>query len=209
MEHYDVLVVGNDVGSLAIALYLARKMRKVLVFVEAGTRSLKKDIEEIATEAGERFTFRTPLLPPVPALEPGGLFAQYLDAFGVAGELKYTPAVSDAVVTRDNAIRRRVVRLDQFMIYLVRQYPKQRDRIHRFFADLERHRLNYRAQQDGLLANTDYTLTSLMIEWGDYSLAGLLGKYFTDPELIAEFGLFAEVNGLPIEDVSCYNFFIA
>jgi len=209
MEHYDVLVVGNDVGSLAIALYLARKMRKVLVFVEASARSLKRDVEEFGVEAGERFVFRTPLLPPVPALEQGGLLAQYLDAFGLGGELKYVPAVSDAVVASNHTIRRRVVRLDQFMIYLVRQYPKQRDRIHRFFNDLERHRLNYRAQQDGLLANTDYTLTSLMIEWGDYSLAGLLGKYFTDPELAAEFGLFAEVNGLPIDEVSCYNFFIA
>jgi len=209
MEHYDVLVVGADVGSLAIALYLARKMRKVLVFAETPTRPTRKDVEELIAESGEKFVFRTPLAPPVPSLDRDGLLARYLDAFGLSGELRFVPAVSDAAVAADGSIRRRVVRLDQFMIYLVRRYPKSRDRIHRFFADLERHRQNYLAQQVGLLANTDYTLTSLMIEWGDRSLAELLRKYFSDEELVREFTLFAEVNGLPIDDVSSYNFFIA
>jgi len=209
MEHYDVLVIGNDIGSLAIALYLARKMRKVLVFTEPPVRAAKRESEDISDEAGNRFTFRTPLLPPVPSPDGTGLLARYLDAFGLAGELKSSPAVSDAVVAKDGSIRRRVVRIDQFVIYLVRQYPKQRDRIHRFFADMERHRVNYRQQQEGMLANTDYTITSLMIEWGDRSLAELLGKYFTDPELIDEFLLFAEVNGLPIGEISSYNFFIS
>lgn len=209
MEHYDVLVVGADAGSLAIALYLARKMRKVIVFADASARPARRDAEEAVSESGEKFRFRTPLLPPVPALEKGGLFAQYLATFGLDEEVRFLPAVSDAVVGADGSARRRVVRLDQFMIYLVRRYPKSRDRIHRFFNDLERHRQNYRAQQDGLLANTDYTITSLMIEWGDRSLDELLHKYFSDPELVGEFLLFAEINGLPIDEVSCYNFFIA
>ncbi len=209
MEHYDVLIVGNDIGSLAIALYLARKMRKIIVFVDAAVKKTKRDVVDFTDEAGNRFTAKVPLLPPLPGLAEQGLLRQYLAAFGLADELKSVPAIADAVVSRDGTIRKRVLRIDQYLIYLVRQYPKQRDRIHRFFRDMERHRENYRQQQDGLLANTDYTITSLMIEWGDRGLQELLEKYFTDSDLVNEFLLFADINGLPIANVSSYNFFIA
>ena len=41
MEQYDVLIVGNDIGSLVTALFLARKMRKVVVFSENEPKTSK------------------------------------------------------------------------------------------------------------------------------------------------------------------------
>jgi len=66
MEHYDVLIVGNDIGSLAIALYLARKMRKIIVFVDAAVKKTKRDGVDFTDESGNRFTAKVPLLPRFP-----------------------------------------------------------------------------------------------------------------------------------------------
>ncbi|MGD9964647.1 MAG: hypothetical protein AB7S96_04765, partial [Candidatus Izemoplasmatales bacterium] len=58
-----------------------------------------------------------------------------------------------------------------------------------------------------MLINKDYTLTSLMIEWGDMSLYDLLSKYFSDENLILEFSINDFINGLDINEVSAYSFF--
>ena len=42
MEIFDCIVVGNDVSSLISALFLARKMRRVLVFHDKTTSQIKE-----------------------------------------------------------------------------------------------------------------------------------------------------------------------
>ena len=92
-------------------------------------------------------------------------------------------------------------------MYLVRNYPKSRDEIHGFFDDLARHYDNYISQNINLLRNNGYTLSSLMIEWGDYSLASLLKKYFNSEELRGEFFINSIINGLNPKGINSYSFF--
>ncbi|MCK5732059.1 MAG: hypothetical protein KAH13_03510, partial [Tenericutes bacterium] len=58
-----------------------------------------------------------------------------------------------------------------------------------------------------MLKNNSYTLTSLMIEWGDFTLKALLEKYFDDENLRREFVLNPFINGLKQEDINSYSFF--
>jgi len=208
MEQYDVLIVGNDIGSLSAALFLARKMRKVAVLHDAGALNVKKDVEDITDAENQKYVFKRRPSGAVSGLEKGALLCRYLEQIGMESEIKALPCPSDAVIGLDGAVASRMMTPDQFKVYLVRHYPKQRDQIHRFFQDMDRLYRNFVEQQEYMLHNQDYTLTSLMIEWGDYSLKQVLGKYFSDTALIEEFGLFDAVSGLDLAEVNCYNFFM-
>ncbi|MDD4989623.1 MAG: hypothetical protein PHV42_04335 [Candidatus Pacebacteria bacterium] len=140
-------------------------------------------------------------------IEKNGLTNQYLKSIGIDKNITGTKAEYDMVSAGETDFRRRDNDFDRLRVYLVRYYPKQRDAIHRFFKDLERHYLNYISQQQNMLLNNNYTLTSLMIEWGDYSLEDLLMKYFSDPEIIKEFMFNQQLNGLDPKDVNSYHFF--
>ncbi len=207
MEQYDVLIVGNDIGSLVTALFLARKMRKVVVFQD-NLSAVGKDIEELTDEAGNKYTFKNYVKDSVPGVEKNALLYRYFELCGLANDIKALPCIGDTIVRRDGSLSNRIRNFDQYKIYLVRYYPKQRDRIYRFFRDLAGHYDNYVLQQSNMILNKDYTISSLMIEWGDYSLEELLKKYFTDTNLIAEFMLNSLVNGLPMDQLSSYHFFI-
>jgi phytoene dehydrogenase-like protein len=208
MEHYDVLVVGNDVASLSAALFLARKMRKIAVFHDAASLTPKKDADDFVDAENQKYTFKYRPASSVPGLEGEGLLRHYLQAIGMENELKSMKKTADAVINQDGSFNNRVLTPEQFKVYLVRHYPKQRDDIHRFFRDLDRLYDNFVEQQENMLQNRDYTLTSLMIEWGDFSLKQVLDKYFTDPELVGEFNLFDSVRGLDLAEVNSYNFFM-
>jgi hypothetical protein len=207
MEQYDVLIVGNDIGSLVTALFLARKMRKVMVFQESDPVQVK-DVEDFGDESGNRFIFKNYVKDSIPGLDQNALMYRYFELCGLTADIKALACQSDMIVRQDHSISHRIRNYDQYLIYLVRYFPKQRDRIHRFFKDLSRHYQNYLTQQINMVSNAGYTITSLMIEWGDYSLKSLLEKYFTDSKLIEEFMLNACVNGLEIDQLSCYHFFI-
>ncbi|PKL01198.1 MAG: hypothetical protein CVV56_02845 [Tenericutes bacterium HGW-Tenericutes-1] len=207
MEQYDVLIVGNDIGSLVTALFLARKMRKVVVFSEPEPKSFK-DIIELSDDQGNKYTFKNHLLNTVPGIEKPSLMYRFLNLCGLSNDLQTIVSISDKIVKKDNTMVERLQDFEGLLIYFVRYYPKQRDRIHKFFRDLKRHFDNYVEQQYSMIANTGYTISSLMIEWGDYSLKDLLQKYFTDPALIDEFMYHPSINGLNMNEVSCYNYFI-
>jgi len=208
MEQYDVLVVGNDIGSLSAALFLARKMRKVAVFHDPASLGMKKDAEDIVDAENQKYVFKYRPAASVPAMEPGALLHRYLQQFGMENEIKYAKNVTDQVIDHDGSLATRMGTPEQFKVYLVRHYPKQRDAIHRFFKDLDRLYLNFVEQQENMLQNRDYTLTALMIEWGDFSLKQVLGKYFTDPALMEEFLLFDADLGMDLAEVNSYNFFM-
>lgn len=207
MEQYDVLVTGNDIGSLVTALFLARKMRKVAVFQDPSALVMRKDVEDIVDAENQKFVFKYRPGGSVPGLEQGALLHRYLEQLGM-NEIPAMRTASDVVVDHDSTLATRMDTPEQFMVYLVRHYPKQRDEIHRFFKDLDRLYRNFVEQQENMLTNREFTLTALMIEWGDHSLRQVLSKYFSNPELIGEFCLFDAIGGQDLAEVDCYNFFM-
>jgi len=207
VEQYDVLVIGSDIESLVSALFLARKMRSVSVIID-GKENPDGDSEvEITDPENNKYRFAYDSGAFVSGLNQNGLLEKYLHAIGIDTDLTGEVSEYDMVETTEGEFRKRINIFERFLVYLVRYYPKQRDEIHRFFRDLEKHYENYVMQQEYMLKNTDYTLTSLMIEWGDYSLSALLGKYFSDPLITNEFMMNCQLNGLNSDDVSSYNFF--
>ena len=205
MKKYDVVVVGSDVTSLTLALYLARKMRKILVIDDPTPRRNKETLTDPENHAVDFYHERCN---DVTGLDEGGLLDRYLHVLGLSDAIEATRCSEDIIVDADGGMRRRKRDLNDFRVYLIRYYPKQRDQIIRFFDDLERHHDNYLEQRGNMLENAEYTLTSLMIEWGDYSLRDLLRKYFDDEDLIEEFTLFANVRGLRPEEINSYNLFM-
>ncbi len=207
MKQYDCIVYGKQIYGLTVALYLARKMRKVLVIQD--TSKFDDDFEtiNITDPENKHYHFEYNSNGMVSGANQGGLLYEYLDDLGLLEDIQLTRIDEEMVVNQDNVIRKRIASFDQFKVYLVRYYPKSRDRIHRFFVDLERHFKNYVQQYMSMLRNVDYTLSSLMIEWGDYSLDALLHKYFESEELIREFLLNNFINGQNPKKVNSYSFF--
>jgi len=207
LNQYDCIVYGNDVYGLTVALYLARKMRKVLVIQDASKLEDNFETVDITDPENNKYHFEYNPKGIISGMDKTGLMYEYLDDLGLADEIKTTKITEEIVVNFDNTLRKRINTFEQYRVYLVRYYPKSRDRIHRFFDDLERHYENYHTQYINMLRNTDYTLTSLMIEWGDYSLGELLKKYFVSEELKNELLLDNNINGLNKDDINSYNFF--
>ncbi|MGD9909486.1 MAG: hypothetical protein AB7U79_02645 [Candidatus Izemoplasmatales bacterium] len=208
MEQFDCIVIGEDIFSLTTALFLARKMRNVLVVVNEEYKEDDFEVMTITDPENRKYHFEYQRNSLFPAFEEGSLISKYLKTIGL--ELKSHKATyeKDMIIDLNQSMRERILSFDQYRTYLVRYYPKQRDHIHRFFNDLDRHYQNYVTQYTAMLKNTDYTLTSLMIEWGDYSLLDLLSKYFNDGRLIEEFLLNSPINGISPSKINSYNFFM-
>ncbi len=207
MNRYDCIVIGNDIYALTVALFLARKMRKVLIIQEDVKTDHGFDRINITDPENKKYHFEYSKSSIVTGLDKTGLLSAYFDDLGILDAITAKKIDFDFVVGKDGEIRRRFVSLEQMRVYLVRYYPKFRNQIYKFFEDLDKHYLNFVKQYMSMLKNKDYTLTSLMIQWGDYSLRGLLNKYFTNEDLINEFALNNEINGLDLDEVNSYNFF--
>ncbi|HPJ23609.1 MAG TPA: hypothetical protein PK113_01745 [Bacillota bacterium] len=207
MNEYDCIVYGNNIYGLTVALFLARKMRKVLVIQDSSKIEDYHETMDIVDPENREYHFEYNPLGIASGLDSNGLLWEYFDDLGLKDELKFQKISEEMVVEMNNTINKRYNSYDQFKVYLVRHYPKCRNQIHKFFDDLERHYENYILQYFSMLRNREYTLTSLMIEWGDKSLNELLEKYFTSEELRNEFLLNSSINGLNPVDVNSYNFF--
>ncbi|XMB71527.1 hypothetical protein RJI07_05270 [Mycoplasmatota bacterium WC30] len=207
MNQYDCIVYGNNVYGLTVALYLARKMRKVLVIQDATKIQDNFETMDIIDPENNKYHFEYNPKGIISGMDKSGLMYEYLNDLGLAEEIKVVKVSEDVIVGFDNVLRKRINTFEQYRVYLVRYYPKSRDRIHKFFNDLERHYENYHMQYINMLRNTEYTLTSLMIEWGDYSLGALLDKYFTSEALKNELLLDNNINGLNKDEINSYNFF--
>jgi len=207
LEKYDVLIIGSDIASLTAALFLARKMRSVSVLVDEKADAIFPSSMTLTDPENNKYQFEYDSDGFLPGLNPQGLITKYMKILGLADEIKGDIIESDYLARPDGSFRRRDHNFDRYKVYLIRYYPKQRDAIHKFFRDLEKHYENYINQQQNMINNREYTLTSLMIEWGDYPLQELLRKYFSDPDLINEFLLNHQINGLDPEKINSYNFF--
>ncbi len=190
-----------------MALFLARKMRKVIVIQDSSKIEDNHETMEIVDPENKQYKFDYNPLGVVSGLDQNGLLFEYLDDLGLSDEIKCTKITEESVVNVDNTIFKRMNSFEQFKVYLVRHYPKCRNSIHKFFEDMDRHYQNYTQQYFSMLRNTDYTLTSLMIEWGDYNLKELLDKYFVSEDLKTEFLINNVINGINPEQINSYNFF--
>lgn len=207
LEKYDVLIIGSDIASLTAALFLARKMRSVSVLIDEKADAIPSASLTLTDPENNKYQFKYDRDGFLPGLDSHGLVHQYTELTGLKDEIKGDLVESDFIIHEDGSVRRRDYAFDRYRVYLVRYYPKQRDAIHKFFRDLENHYDNYVSQQLNMINNRDYTLTSLMIEWGDYSLKDLLEKYFSDPMIINEFLLNHQINGIDPAQVNSYHFF--
>lgn len=206
MREYDCIIVGQDLYALTVALFLSRKMRKVLV-VEDST-NLQLEDEKINLKVGEKlykFSYNRDNV--VTGLDESGLLYAYMDSLGLLKNLEHSKLPYQMIVNQNGDVLKQINSFEDYRIYLTRHYPRSKKEIERFFKDLARHYVNYQEQYRNMLKNKDYTLTSLMIEWGDFSLKELLFKYFTDDDLIKEFSINNFINGLDIEEVNAYSFF--
>ncbi len=205
MKLYDLVVVGEDLYALTVALFLSRKMRKVLVLQDSHQSS---DYEKVRLSfADKKFNLVYNRNNIVSGLDESGLLYAYLDNLGLVKSLSYEKIEENTLINQNSDFQKQLNSLEGFRIYLVRHYPKNIKEIDNFFEILKKHYINYKEQFLNMLINTDYTLSSLMIEWGDYSLEELLTKYFSSDELIKEFTYNNFISGLPIEEVNAYSFF--
>ena len=208
MREYDCIVIGQDLYALTVALFLSRKMRRVLVVQDSNLNSY--DYEKVNFKNKDKiYKFLYNRNNIATGLADFGLTYAYLDNLGLEKSLITDEITHQMVVEQDGSLKRQSNLLEDFRIYLVRNYPKNIKEIDVFFEDLERHYHNYIEQYTNMLINKDYTLTSLMIEWGDMSLYDLLSKYFSDEDLILEFRVNDFINGLDMNEVSAYSFFSA
>lgn len=207
MNRYDCIVYGNDIYALTVAVFLSRKMRKVLVVQDPSQVENDYESIDITDPENNKYHFDYNSKGIISGLDISGLTYEYLDDLGLLNDIKSFKIFDDATIDRYDNIKKRIHTFDQYRVYLVRYYPKSRNQIHKFFNDLERHYLNYFEQFDNMLKNNNHTLTSLMIEWGDYNLKELLKKYFDDDDLKREFLMNPYIGGLKPENINSYNFF--
>lgn len=207
MIQYDCIVNSNDLYGLTVALFLARKMRRVLVIQDYTKNIDNSETIDFTDPENKKYHFDYNPFAITSGMDTNGLLYEYFDDLGLVEEINFTKIFEDNIVGLDNKVKRRMHTFEQFKVYLVRNYPKSRNQIHKFFDDLDRHYENYISQNINLLRNNEYTLSSLMIEWGDYNLSKLLKKYFDSEDLRGEILLNNMISGLNPEEVNSYNFF--
>lgn len=206
MNKYDCIIIGDDVYSLMIGLFLSRKMRKILLINQPSPYRTFTD--KISVELNKKeylFDYNHQRI--LTGLDEGGLTSAYLEDLGLLDELDVERLTKDYIINKTGIKKSRSNTFNELKIYLMRYYPEKIKEIKLFFNDLDRHYTNYKEQYINLLHNDDYTLSSLMVEWGDQNLYDLLYSYFHDAELVKEFRGNAFINGLDLKKVSTYNFF--
>lgn len=207
MEKYDVAIIGGGLGSLTTATYLSKRLRNVAVFEEGKRKKMAKYSHRFKGTNNARYDFNFYNYD-LGGVHDGDLFNEYLKQCGLTKAFEYYDNTYTMIVGKDRKLTRRPNDMKNFKIYLVRHYPKYRDRIHKLFNDIVKHYDDYRIQKQARLTNKEFTLTSALIEWGDLSLFDVLSKYFDNENLINEFTLLYDSVGLQANEINAYNYFI-
>ncbi len=207
MEKYDVVIIGGGLGSLTTATYLSKRLRNVAVFEEDDKKQLAGYTKRFRDSGNSNFKY-TFYNYDVGGVHRGDLLNDYLKQCGLASAFEYYDNFYTMIVDQNKQLIRRPNDFKRFRTYLVRHYPKQRNQIHKLFDDIMAHYSDFRVQKKARLANQEYTLTSLLIEWGDLSLKDVLSKYFDDEQLMNEFTLVYDAVGLAIDEINAYHYFV-
>ena len=207
MEKYDVAIIGGGLGSLTTATYLSKRLRNVAVFEQEKKKKISKYIKRFKDSENSlfRFSFYNYDLGGV---HKGDLFYEYLKQCGLSEAFTYYDNEYAMIVGKDRLLTKRPNDFENFKIYLVRHYPKERNSIHRLFDDLMSHYSDFRVQKQARLVNKEYTLTNAMIEFADLSLHQVLSKYFSNLNIINEFTLVYDSVGLDASEINAYNYFV-
>jgi len=207
VEKYDVVIIGGGLGSLTTATYLSKRLRNVAVFQEGSGKRLQKFTTRLKDDKNNKFEFKFNNYD-LGGVQPGNLFYEYFKRCGLDDKFEYYENPSLMVITKDKRIVKRPNDINEFLNYLIRYYPKQRDKIHDLFNDIIRHHVDYKEQKLARLKNLEYTIPSILIEWGDLSLLNVLNKHFNNEALINEFSLVYDSIGIPLDEINAYNYFI-
>ncbi|MFK5882760.1 MAG: hypothetical protein QM489_00230 [Candidatus Izemoplasma sp.] len=207
MEKYDVIIIGGGLGSLTTAVYLSKRLRNIALFEQDKKKKLQKYTKKIKDSKNFTYEFKYYNYD-VGGVHRGDLFNDYLRRCGLETNFEYYHNEKVTIFNKDKKTFVRTNNFDDFLTYLVRYYPKHRDSLHKFFDDVLVHHKNYIIQKKNRLSSDEYTLTSLLIEWGDLSLKQVLDKYFDNESLQNEFTLMYDSVGIPIDEISSYNYFI-
>lgn len=207
MEKYDVIVIGSGLGSLTTATFLSKRLRNVAVFEDGNKEKLLSYSTKIKDKNNNKFDFSF-FNRNLGGPNKDGLFYNYIKRCGMEKAFEYYENKTTAIVYSEEKTLVRPNDFISFRTYLVRYYPKQRDNIHSLFNDISRHYDDYKLQKLSKLANQEFTIPSLLIEWGDLNLQDVLSKYFTNQALIDEFTLVHDSVGHNAKDINSYNYFI-
>jgi len=207
MEKYDVVIIGGGLGSLTTATYLSKRLRNVAVFEEGKQKKLLKYTTRLKDGFNNKYVFKF-FNHDLGGVHEGDLFFEYMKRCGLEGNFKYFDNDYSMIIDPGKRIVKRPNDIKNFKIYLVRRYPKQRDPIHKFFEDVERHYSDFKSQKLARLSNRESTIPSVLIEWGDLSLLDVLQKYFTSEDIINEFTLVYDSVGHKVEEINAYNYFM-
>ena len=207
VEKYDVVIIGGGLGSLTTATYLSKRLRNIAVFEDGSKKKIAKYAKKFRDSENSTFAFNFYNYD-LGGVHEGDLFNDYLKQCGLNNTFEYYDNTYTMVVGKNQQLIRRPNDLANFKIYLVRHYPKLRDKIHKLFEDIMTHYEDYRVQKQARLSNKEFTLTSAIIEWGDLSLYDALARYFNNDDIIEEFTLVYGSIGLNSKELNAYHYFI-
>ena len=207
MEKYDVVIIGGGLGSLTTATYLSKRLRNVAVFEEGKRKKIQKYTNRLKDTNNNKYEFKFYNYD-LGGVHQGDLFYEYMKRCGLENNFEYFDNPYSMIVDKNKKIIRRPNDFDNFLIYLVRYYPVQRDKIHLLFNDILRYHKDYKEQKLARLNNLEHTLPSIFIELGDLSLYAVLTKYFDNEDLMNEFSLMYGSVGIPLDEINAYNYFI-
>ncbi|MEC9484712.1 MAG: NAD(P)-binding protein [Candidatus Izemoplasma sp.] len=207
MEKYDVVIIGGGLGSLTTATYLTKRLRNIAVFEQNSKRKIASYTKNFRDSDRHKFEFKY-FHQDLGGVHNGDLFYEYLKRCGLEKQFEYVDNRQTMVITEDQRMIKRANTYKEFKIYLVRHYPKQRDNTYHLFEDIERHYNDFRKQKLARLSNKEYTISSLMIEWGDLSLYDVLIQYYNQEKIMDEFTLVHNAIGLPLKEINAHNYFV-
>jgi len=128
LREYDCIIVGQDLYALTVALFLSRKMRKVLV-VEDST-NLQLENEKINLKVEEKlykFSYNRDNV--VTGLDESGLLYTYMDSLGLLKNLEHSKLPYQMIVNQNGNVLKQINSFEDYRIYLTRHYPKSKNEI--------------------------------------------------------------------------------
>ncbi len=207
VEKYDVAIIGGGLGSLTTATYLSKRLRNIAVFEPGKKKKIAQYGHRFKDSENSNYNFKF-FNYDMGGVHQGDLFNEYLKQCGLDNVFEYYDNNYTMIIGKDKTITKRPNNFDDFKIYLVRHYPKYRNKIHKLFDDIMSVYGDFRVQKQARLTNKEYTITNAMIEFQDLSLREVLLKYFDNEDLINEFVLVYDSVGLDSREINAYNYFI-
>ncbi len=207
MQTYDVVITGSDFTAYVAAFYLAKKDRRIAL-IQTPNPSTYEYLKKPLIDADKiRYPFDYPYRE-LGGLEPNQLTQSYLEAMGLSAlTLNVIKQKETEIIQAKDKRYQRPNDWVGFRIYLVRFYPKYRDQIHRFFADMNDYYEDFKHQRFERFKDRPYRLSKMMASFRNKSLETVLKEYFEDDILREEFRFFQAVDGYKLHEIHATEYF--